>query len=103
MKIPRPKETKEKFATLNYEGKEYQIPIIAGTDGQDQLDIQALYGKFKLFCYDPGYTITSSCRSAITNITSDGKIFYRGYAIEDLVEKSNFLEVCFILIYGRQC
>jgi len=55
-----------------------------------------------LFCYDPGYTITGSCKSAIGNATSSGHLYYRGYAIEDLAEKSTFTEVCFILLYGRK-
>lgn len=66
------------------------------------LDIQALYAQSKMFCYDPGYTITGSCKSSITNSTPDGHLYYRGYAIEDLVEKSTFTEVCFILLYGRK-
>ena len=55
-----------------------------------------------MFCFDPGYTVTGSCKSAICNATADGKLYYRGYAIEDLVEKSTFTEVCFILLYGRK-
>jgi len=53
-----------------------------------------------MFLYDPGYTITASCVSAISNATSDGQLFYRGYSVEDLVEKSTFVEVCYILLYG---
>ena len=73
-----------------------------GTDGNSHMDIQALYAQAKLFCFDPGYTITGSCKSAISNSTSDGKLFYRGYAIEKLAEECTFVEVCFILLYGTR-
>lgn len=66
------------------------------------LDIQALYAQAGIFCFDPGYTITGSCKSAIGNATSDGHLYYRGYSIDDLAEKSTFTEVCFILLYGRK-
>jgi citrate synthase len=55
-----------------------------------------------VFCYDPGYTITGSCLSAIGNATAEGGLYYRGYAIEDLVEHSSYVEVCFILLYGTK-
>lgn len=61
-----------------------------------------MYAKSGVFCYDPGYTITGSCVSSITNATTDGKLFYRGYAVEDLVKKSTFIETCFILLYGER-
>lgn len=92
----------EEHCTLHFDGKESKIPVLKGSDGGSYLDIQALYGQSNLFCYDPGYTITGSCKSAIGNATSDGHLYYRGYAIEDLVEKSSFTEVCFILLYGRK-
>ena len=61
-----------------------------------------MYGQSGLFCYDPGYTITGSCKSSIGNATSNGNLYYRGFAIEDLAEKSSFTEVCFILLYGKK-
>ena len=53
-----------------------------------------------MFLYDPGYSITGSCVSAISNATIEGKLYYRGYQIEELVQKSTFIEVCYILLYG---
>ena len=92
----------DQHAILHTGGKEVKIPILKGTDGSSLLDIQALYAQSNLFCYDPGYTVTGSCKSAITNATADGHLYYRGYAIEDLVERSTFTEVCFILLYGKK-
>ena len=92
----------EEFLTLRYEGNEHKIPILYGTDGTRLVDIQALYAKSQLFCYDPGYTITGSCASAISNATADGHLYYRGYSIEELVDKSTYEEVCFILLYGNR-
>lgn len=74
--------------------------MLKGQDGLQFLDIQALYGKTGIFCYDPGYAYTGSCMSSITMAREDGEIFYRGYSLTDLVEKSNYVEVCFILLYG---
>uniref|UniRef100_A0A7S3IQ05 Citrate synthase n=1 Tax=Strombidium inclinatum TaxID=197538 RepID=A0A7S3IQ05_9SPIT len=61
-----------------------------------------MYAKTSLFCYDPGYTITGSCVSAIGNVTKEGNLYYRGYHVKDLVEKSSYIEVCFILLYGKK-
>ena len=71
-----------------------------GKDGLQFIDIQALYAKACVFCYDPGYAFTGSCMSSITMAREDGEIFYRGYALSELVEKSNYVEVCYILLYG---
>ena len=64
------------------------------------IDIQTLYAKGGLFCYDPGYAYTGSCVSAITLAREDGEIFYRGYSVTDLVQKSSYIETCYILLYG---
>lgn len=64
------------------------------------IDIQALYAKAGLFCYDPGYAFTGSCMSSITLAREDGNVFYRGYSVSELVEKSNFIEVVYIILYG---
>lgn len=92
----------EGHALLRVGGKEVKLNVLRGTDGVEFLDIQALYAEGGVFCYDPGYTMTGSCKSAIGNATSDGSLYYRGYSIEDLAEKSTFTEVCFILLYGRR-
>ena len=73
---------------------------MTGNDGNILIDIQTLYAKAGVFCYDPGYTITGSCLSSIANATTDGNLYYRGYSIQDLVNKSTFVEVCYILLYG---
>jgi len=75
---------------------------LVGSDGKEMLDIQALYAKAKIFCYDPGFTVTGSCKSTIGNATADGKLYYRGYDVEDLVEQASFTEICFVLIYGSK-
>lgn len=92
----------EEFCKLTHGETEVQIPILKSEDGVKMLDIQALYAQGKIFCYDPGYTITGSCASAISNATSDGKLYYRGYAIEDLAKNCSYIEVCYILLYGNK-
>ena len=65
-------------------------------------DIRKLYGDLGVFTYDPGYGATASCDSKITYIDGDvGVLLYRGYPIEQLAEKSNFLEVCYLLLNGE--
>ena len=68
--------------------------------GEKFLDIRALYAQTDMFMFDPGYTITGSCASAITFSHSDGTLLYRGYSIDELVAKSTFTEVSFLLLYG---
>ena len=97
--LPQPTE----FATLKLkDGRQIKIPILEGSEpGKKFLDIQALYAQANLFMFDPGYKITGSCHSAISNSTEDGQIYYRGYAIRDLVAHSNFVETQFLLLYGQ--
>ena len=91
-----------RFATLTIDGKTVEIPIISGSCGPDVLDVHALYQETGLFTYDPGFTSTASCSSGITYIDGDkGILLHRGYAIEDLVEKCDFLEVAYLLLYGE--
>jgi len=93
---------KNRFATLEIEGRSYRLPIHSPSVGPDAIDIRTLYAESGLFTYDPGFTSTASCRSTITFIDGDeGELLYRGYAIEDLAEKSHFLEVCYVLLYGE--
>ena len=74
----------------------------AGTLGPDVVDIGKLYSKTGYFTYDPGFMATASCQSRITYIDGDkGVLLYRGYAIEELAEKSDFLKVCNLLLYGE--
>jgi citrate synthase len=83
-------------------GKQMQLPVCSGTAGPLAVDVQPLYGELGLYTYDPGYLSTASCRSAITFIDGDaGILLYRGYPIEQLAEHSNYLEVCYLLLYGE--
>ncbi len=82
-------------------GISYQLPVLNGTLGPDVIDIRALYQETGLFTYDPGFTSTASCSSTITYIDGDaGVLLYRGYPIEQLAEKCDFLEVCYLLMHG---
>lgn len=89
-------------ATLIYENRPFELPVYSGSEGPNVVDIRKLYGDAGIFTYDPGYTSTASCESAITFIDGDrGILLYRGYSIDDLAEHSNFLEVCYLLLYGN--
>ena len=91
-----------KTATLTIDGKAYDLPIMKPTLGPDVLDIRKLYGQADVFTFDPGFTSTAACESAITYIDGDkGELLYRGYPIEQLAEKSHYLEVCYLLLYGE--
>src|SRR3979409_62650 len=91
-----------KTATLTVGNKTYDFPILSGTVGPDVIDIAKLYGQSGMFTYDPGFTSTASCQSKITYIDGDAGILeYRGYPIEQLAEKGDFLETCYLLLYGE--
>jgi len=79
-----------------------EFPVLGGTIGPEVVDIRTMLGKAGKFTYDPGFLSTASCRSAITYIDGDeGVLLYRGYPIEQLAEHCDFLEVCYLLIYGE--
>jgi citrate synthase len=89
-------------ATLTLDGKAHDFPVQKGTIGPDVVDITKLYSQTKTFTYDPGFTSTASCQSAITYIDGDeGILLYRGYPIEQLAENGDFLETCYLLYYGE--
>ena len=89
-------------ATLTYKDKAYELPVFAGSQGPEVVDIRRLYGDAGIFTYDPGFTSTASCESDITYIDGDaGILLYRGYSIDQLAAKSSFLEVCYLLLYGE--
>jgi citrate synthase len=91
-----------KTATLTLDGKAYEFPVHKGSIGPDVIDIGKLYGQTKAFTFDPGFTSTASCHSSITYIDGDeGVLLYRGYPIEQLAEKGDFLETCYLLYYGE--
>ena len=88
--------------TLDGSNKSTSVPLLSGSIGPDVFDIRKLYGELGVFTYDPGYGATASCDSKITYIDGDeGILLYRGYPIEQLAEKSNFLEVCYLLLNGE--
>ncbi len=87
--------------TLEGSNKSSSLPLIDGTIGPAVFDIRKLYGDLGVFTYDPGYGATASCESKITYIDGDeGVLLYRGYPIEQLAERSDFLEVCYLLLNG---
>lgn len=89
-------------AKLEFEGKSIDLPIYSGSTGPDVMDIRKLYAETGAFTYDPGFTSTASCESQITFIDGDeGILLHRGYPIDQLAERSNFLEVAFLLLEGH--
>ena len=87
---------------LRIDGKSVPLEVRRGTHGPDVLDIGKLYGTTGRFTYDPGFTSTANCSSAITFIDGDkGELLYRGYSIDELAENSNFLATCFLLLHGE--
>ncbi|MFD2182896.1 citrate synthase [Rhodoplanes azumiensis] len=91
-----------KTGTLTIGSESCTFPIHQGTIGPDVLDISKLYSKAGIFTYDPGFTSTASCESKITYIDGDeGVLLYRGYPIEQLAEHGDFLETCYLLLYGE--
>src|SRR6187399_2919450 len=91
-----------KSAKLTIAERNTNFPIYNGTVGPSVIDISKLYAETGMFTYDPGYTSTGSCESKITYIDGDeGILLYRGYPIEQLAEHGDFLESCYLLLYGE--
>lgn len=89
-------------ATLTIDGESYDLPIFSPTAGPDVIDIRKLYAQSGMFTFDPGFTSTASCESDITFIDGGkGELLHRGYPIDQLAEKSHYLEVCYLLLYGE--
>ena len=96
-------EKTNKTAKITIDGKTVEVPVTKGSLGPDVLDIRSLYKQTGLFTFDPGFTSTASCESDITFIDGDkGELLYRGYPIEQLADKSSFLEVSYLLLYKNQ-
>ena len=94
--------TTNRIASLTVDGKTVEFPVLSGTHGNDVIDIRTLGAKTGLFTYDSGFLSTGSCQSKITFIDGDkGELLYRGYPIEQLAEKCNFLEVAYLLKNGE--
>jgi len=99
MKENKVADTKAKL-TLGENSKEY--PVLSGSVGPQVIDIRKLYGDTEMFTFDPGFTSTASCESAITYIDGDqGILLHRGYPIDQLAEKSSFMEVSYLLLNGE--
>ena len=95
-------DTPNRTATLSLDGKTIELPVYDAVHGPSVVDIRRLYAELDVFTYDPGFTSTGSCRSTITFIDGDkGELLYRGYPIDQLAEKSHYLEVCYLLLYGE--
>jgi citrate synthase len=89
-------------ATLSYEGKTATLPVLAGSIGPAVADIRKIQNDLGVFTFDPSYGATASCESSITYIDGDeGILLYRGYPIDQLAEKSTFLEVAYLLMNGE--
>lgn len=94
----------QNIATLSLgEGKKtIELPVLSGNEGPDVVDIRSLYAQSGLFTYDPGFVSTASCKSAITFIDGDkGILLYRGYPIEQLATRCDFMEVSYLLLNGE--
>ncbi|HEV7228410.1 citrate synthase [Brevundimonas sp.] len=89
-------------ATLTLGDKSVELPVLTGSTGPDVVDIRKLYGATGAFTFDPGFTSTAACESALTYIDGDaGVLLHRGYPIDQLASKSNFVEVCHLLLHGE--
>ncbi|MEM7506004.1 MAG: citrate synthase [Pseudomonadota bacterium] len=95
-------ENAPRTAKLTIGDKSAEFPIYDGVHGPSVVDVRSLYKELDVFTYDPGFTSTGSCESQITYIDGDkGELLYRGYPIDQLAEKSHYLEVCYLLLYGE--
>ena len=89
-------------ASISFEGKTHEFPVVQGTENELAIDIKTLRSAMGLITLDPGYKNTGSCESAITFLDGEqGILRYRGYPIEELAEKADFLEVAYLLIFGE--
>ena len=87
---------------LTYQDTTFEFPLVEGSENEKGIDIKSLRAQTGLISYDPGYKNTGSCKSGITYLNGEeGILRYRGYSIEELCEKSSFIEVAFLLIFGE--
>jgi citrate synthase len=96
--------TTKKTATLSFSDgtPPIEMPIHQGSIGPDVIDIRKLYGQTGKFTFDPGFLSTAACESAITYIDGDkGELLYRGYPIEQIAERCDYLETCYLLLNGE--
>ncbi|MAW01301.1 MAG: citrate (Si)-synthase [Candidatus Pelagibacter sp.] len=91
-----------KKSKFTIKDKEFELPLLDGSIGPSVIDVTKLYSDSSFFTYDPGFTSTASCKSSITYIDGDkGECYYRGYPMDIMAEKSNFLEVVYLLWQGQ--
>ncbi|MFW7378146.1 MAG: citrate synthase [Oligoflexus sp.] len=96
------RDMSKQTAEIHFEGQTIEVPVITGTEGEKGLDISKLRAQTGAVTLDNGFVNTASCQSAITFLNGEeGILKYRGYSIEELAEKSNFIEVAYLLIYGE--
>ena len=94
-------DTKAKLSFSNG-SPDVELPIYKGTIGPDVIDIRKLYAQTDMFTFDPGFMSTAACESSITYIDGDkGELLYRGYPIEQLAEKCDYLDTCYLLLKGE--
>ena len=94
-------DTMTDTASLKFEDKEIELPVVRGSEGEVALDISKLRGQTGLITLDKGYKNTGATTSAITFLNGEeGILRYRGYSIEDLAENASFMEVAYLLVYG---
>ena len=97
-----PKSAPARQAELEFNDSTVSFDVRSGSIGPDVIDIGKLYRETGCFTYDPGFTSTANCSSAITFIDGDkGELLYRGYSIDELAENSNFLAICYLLLHGE--
>src|SRR5688500_11384614 len=93
--------TDKTMAMTSGEGN-WDYPVLPGSVGPEVVDIRKFYGQTGMFTYDPGFTSTASCQSAITYIDGEkGILLHRGYPIDQLAENSTFMEVSYLLLHGE--
>src|SRR5688500_9060915 len=91
----------DKTLTMSFDGGEVKYPVLPCTVGPDVVDVRKLYPDTGMCTYDPGFTSTASCQSAITFIDGEeGILLHRGYPIDQLAEHSTFMEVAYLLVHG---
>src|SRR6187551_1429432 len=92
----------DQTVTLNTADGDFSYPLLDGSVGPEVIDIRKLYAETGMFTYDPGFTSTASCKSAITYIDGEaGILLHRGYPIGQLAENSTFMEVSYLLLHGE--
>jgi len=92
----------EAKGAFHIDGKVTELPLLKGRLGADVIDMRTLAAQTGLYSFDPGFLSTASCESKITHIEGDaGILLHRGYPIDQLAERGDYLEVCYLLLYGE--